>query len=566
MLAVEPAAEAEAVQVWETRQIRETIQARSLLMRLSRASLFAPIEGGFRIGNQSLDFGEFVSLNITATSDSGNITHMNISLAEFIDSSYDFLGLDEQSNYTFMIEGIFINGTRQEVPLVLVWQENIEDYAKGGLRPGLDTDGDRRANSVDTDDDNDGLLDVAEVYANGTALVNTTSGIRCSLLADCDADGLGDNDEKERQTNLAGESCLVLADCDGDTVRDIEEAAVNCVIEADCDADGFGDADSLERMTNLAGESCSVLKDCDGDNVADGLDIDRDGDGLIEIGTAEELNGVRYALDGSGRQLLDSGVRNTSGCASGIECAGYELIADISIQSYAGGDNGWPPLGRDTGSSSGCQGEPFNGTFDGNGWMISGLRIIPAGRDCIGLFGHIAAGSEIRNLRLSAERVGGRNHVGALVGWGEAARIVSSSVVVGGDGVAGRDHVGGLVGSGASARIDSSSVMGEVSGRGNRIGGLVGNGERVEIHSSSVMGEVSGSGDRVGGLVGHGESAWIVSSSVMGDGVSGGDDIGGLVGKGDLVQINSSSVMVGEVSGSGDRVGGLVGNGEICLD
>ena len=519
---------------------------------------FAPIEGGFRIGNQSLDFGEFVSLNITATNvNSGEMTHMNISLAEFIDSSYDFLGLDDQSNYTFMIEGIFSNGTGQEVPLVLVWEENIEDYAKGGLRPGLDTDGDRRANSVDTDDDNDDLLDVAEVYANGTALVNTTSGIRCSLLADCDADGLGDNDEKERQTNLAGESCSVLADCDGDTVRDIDEAAVNCVIETDCDADGFGDADSLERMTNLAGESCSVLKDCDGDNVADGLDIDRDGDGLIEIGTAEELNGVRYALDGSGRQLEMGGTLNTSGCASGIECAGYELIADISIQSYAGG-NGWPPLGRDTGSSSGCQGDPFNGTFEGNDWTISGLRIIPTGQDCVGLFGHIAAGSEIRNLRLSAERVGGRDHVGALVGWGEAIRIVSSSVVVGGDGVAGRDHVGGLVGSGALARIVSSSVMGEVSGRGDRVGGLVGHGEAARIDSSSVMGEVSGN-DNIGGLVGHGEAARIDSSSVMGE-VSGNDNIGGLVGHAEDARIVSSSVEAANVSGN-DNIGGLVGTG-----
>ncbi len=518
---------------------------------------FAPIEGGFRIGNQSLDFGEFVSLNITATNvNSGEITHANLSLAEFIDSSYDFLSLDDQSNYTFMIEGIFINGTRQEVPLVLVWEENIEDYAKGGLRPGLDTDGDRRANSVDTDDDNDGLLDVAEVYANGTALVNTTSGIGCSLLADCDADGLGDNDEKERQTNLAGESCSVLADCDGDTVRDIDEAAVNCVIEADCDADGFGDADSLERMTNLAGESCSVLKDCDGDNVADGLDIDRDGDGLIEIGTAEELNGIRYALDGSGRQLEMGGTLNTSGCASSIECAGYELIADISIQIYAGG-NGWRPLGHDTGSSSGCQGDPFNGTFEGNDWTISGLRIIPTGQDCVGLFGHIAAGSEIRNLRLSAERVGGRDHVGALVGWGEAIRIVSSSVVVGGDGVAGRDRVGGLVGSGALARIVSSSVMGEVSGRGDRVGGLVGHGEAARIDSSSVMGEVSGN-DNIGGLVGHGEAARIDSSSVMGE-VSGNDNIGGLVGHGEAARIDSSSVM-GEVSGN-DNIGGLVGSG-----
>ena len=523
---------------------------------------FAPIEGGFRIGNQSLDFGEFVSLNITATNvNSGEMTHANLSLAEFIDSSYDFLGLDDQSNYTFMIEGIFINGTRQEVPLVLVWEENIEDYAKGGLRPGLDTDGDRRANSVDLDDDNDGLAD------NHTReqLTNETSGTLCSLLKDCDDDGIGDRDEVASQ-------CVVKSDCDDDDLLDTDERErlinsndVSCTLLPDCDMDGIRDI--YEEA------ECVIDPDCDGDRTLDGIDIDRDGDGLIELATAEQLDRVRYALDGTGRRAMGE-MLNTSGCVGGDgnnSCSGYELIADIDIAAYIKdtyGTNGWQPLGHDTRASAGaeCEGDKFDGTFEGNGRTIRGLDISRSDKNCVGLFGQLASGATIRNLTLIAEEVKGKDRVGVLVGTGVDTRIISSSVEAAK--VSGRDDVGGLVGKGNSAQINSSSVVAnEVSGSRDRIGGLVGTGQDARIVSSSVVvGEMSGDSN-IGGLVGDGVRARIHSSSVVAGEMSGDSNIGGLIGEGSptevgsSTQIHSSSVVVGEVSGSGNNVGGLVGRG-----
>ncbi len=379
------------------------------------------------------------------------------------------------------------------------------------------------------------------------------------------------------------------------------------------DTDGDGQADSVDV-------------DDDNDGVMDGEDIDDDGDGLIEIATAAELDAVRYALRGNGRRSSRDGALNTTGCGGigGItSCSGYELIGDISLAAYASADEGkgWLPLGHDTDSSEyGCQGTAFDGTFEGNGFMISDLNIRRPDEDCVGLFGHIAADSEVRNLKLSAERVRGRHNVGGLVGGGISARIDSSSVEVGEVSGTG-DSVGGLVGDGGWARIDSSSVeagkvssrwgvvgglvgfsrsariyfssvvVGEVSGdhsvgglvgdggsawidfssvvvskmrgRGNSVGGLMGSGRSTRIHSSSVVaGEVSGTGDAVGGLVGYGISARIHSSSVMAGEVSGTSDaVGGLVGSGEDARIHSSSVVVGEVSGTGDAVGGLVGDG-----
>ena len=331
-------------------------------------------------------------------------------------------------------------------------------------------------------------------------------------------------------------------------------------------------------FTDNDGDGCRDAgedDDDDNDGVMDVVDIDYDGDGLIELATAAELDAVRYALNGRGRRLSEGAELNTSGCGGygGItSCSGYELVANINLATYANADGakGWQPLGHDTNSSTpGCQGAAFEGIFEGNGWTISNLSINRPNEDCVGLFGHIAANSEIRNLTLRAETVMGRAGVGSLVGYGFRAQIVSSSVVVAE--VRGSEHsVGGLVGQGGGSSrvvrpfglsiVSSSVVAGEVSGN-RSIGGLVGRGESARIDSSSVVaGKLEGLVN-IGGLVGYGSSARIISSSVAVVEVKGSEhSVGGLVGRGQSAQIDSSSVGVGEVKGS-RYVGGLVGYG-----
>ncbi len=507
------------------------------ILGVFNASLtFAPIRGGFQIGSQS-DFGDFTSLKITATSGSES-EERTINIDEFADDSYDFTGLADR-DWKFQIVGILSDSREQEVNIVFVWQENRDDHAGAGIRSGLNTDGDGRADSVDEDDDNDGLddTDVKEQQ-------NGLGGVSCSLLADCDGDSVTDMDE-------VAAACVIKADCDDDGARDGDEEA-GCVQNTDCDNDGVGDG--------IEARGCAKLADCDGDSSEDGTDIDDDGDGLIEIATAAHLNEVRYALDGSGRRSSANGAIDTTGCGGdgGItQCNGYELVADISLADYVDneGGKGWQPLGHDTDSgTNGCQGDAFNGTFEGNGRTISNLSISRSGMDCVGLFGHITADSEIRNLRLRAETVIGRDNVGSLVGFGPSAQIFYSSVVVG-EVHRTRDNVGGLVGNGVSAQIFSSSiVVGQVSGSAS-VGGLVGSGRSVRIHSSSVVaGEVSGSGG-VGGLVGEGTTAYIVSSSAVVGEVSGSSVVGGLVGN-----INHGKVAYSYVV-SGSRISMLGGGG-----
>ena len=331
-------------------------------------------------------------------------------------------------------------------------------------------------------------------------------------------------------------------------------------------------------MIKKIGRADPSTNDKDGDGCRDDKDIDDDGDGLIEIATAEGLYEVRYQLDGTGlKSSFSEKPPNTTGCGGGGDirfCNGYELIGNIKLDKpeYAN----WVPLGSGKYTENGCEEEEsrgreaFKGIFEGNGKTISNLSINHPNQNCIGLFGYIAAGSEIRNLRLHADKVIGGNAVGALVGDGEGARIHSSSVVVAEVGGMGVD-VGGLVGWGRSAQIFNSSVVARrVYGMGedSDVGGLVGFGFKSKIYSSLVVAdEVSGGGQEVGGLVGDGEGnerekTQIYSSSVVAGKLRGMSKVGGLVGSGDYVQIFSSSIVAGEVHGGGEGVGGLVGSGD----
>ncbi len=498
---------------------------------------FAPIANGFVISNQS-DFGDMVSLNITATSGS-EVEEQNINIDEFIDKGYyNFTGLGDQSDWRFQIIGTLSDGGEQEVKIVFVWEENKADHRSGGIRPGANRDGDGRADSVDDDIDGDGIDNEGDDCSAGeTSWMSNPS-------TDNDGDGCRDDGEDRDDDNDG------VGD-DSDQCR-VGETGWTSNPSTDNDMDGCRDA----------GEDM----DDDNDNSTDGADIDDDGDGLIEIRTAAELDAVRHALRGDGRRLLEGGELNTTGCGDGnttTSCAGYELVANISLAAYSQGE-GWQPLGHDTDTSKDrCQGAPFKTTFEGNGWTISDLNISRSAEDCLGLFGHITTDATIRNLTLYAESVIGRNRVGGLVGFNFNGSIVASFVVV--NNMGGNDQVGGLAGWSNSTRIIYSSVVvGEVSGN-NAVGGLVGDGQLTRIFSSSaVVGEVSGN-DNVGGLVGGGQLTRIFSSSAVVGEVSGNDNVGGLVGGGievGVAQIVSSSVVVGEVSGTGQYVGGLVGDGK----
>ena len=328
------------------------------------------------------------------------------------------------------------------------------------------------------------------------------------------------------------------------------------------------------------------VSDNDADGVDDYEDVDLDGNGLIEIATAGELNWVRYNLLGnsSKESATDAGdangCGNTSIAAEGIaECSGYELVTNISLVPayldtlFRGYDRSdWEPIGNCVNDGFDVITCPntFNSTFDGNGYVISDLNITNPTGDyayAAGFFGAIGSKAQLRNVHIrSARIIGAGTNVGLLAGYADGgASIINSSAT--GEVMASGNNVGALVGSGDRASISRSYAAGvDVSGA-NRVGGLVGSGKLASITSSYAVGiDVSGfnsilGGNNVGGLIGFGDSAIITSSYVAGDSIAGdGDNVGGLVGDGQNVQIRSSYVADVDVSGV-RSVGGLVGSG-----
>ena len=325
----------------------------------------------------------------------------------------------------------------------------------------------------------------------------------------------------------------------------------------DTDNDDIGDnADNCPLVPNNGQD------DFDNDMVGDACDVDTNGNGLIEIATAQQLDQSRYNLQGSSFKINATDAGDSTGCGGqdGITaCNGYELTQNISLTSYTN----WQPIGG-CNTTTNCP-NAFTGTFDGNGHIISNLIIISADdTNASGLFGAVRPNSLLHNIHIRNARLSGRSrHAGMLVGYAYGAIITNSSAIGNITGAA--DRVGGLVGYGGRATITSSyAESGNISG-GNNVGGLVGDGIFSTITSSyAVGGDISG-GNNVGGLVGYGERATITSSYAVGGDVRGVDSngrIGGLVGYGLLSTITSSYAVGGDIIGAGNGVGGLIGYGQ----
>ena len=283
-------------------------------------------------------------------------------------------------------------------------------------------------------------------------------------------------------------------------------------------------------------------------------DYDADDDNLIEVSTLEQLNAIRYDLDGNGDPDNSSNDTNYFGAFTGTgtdlscngTCTGYELNADLdfnSAASYASGStntswtssSGWEPIGlfHTTETSQ----EPYEATFEGNRHTISNLFINRTGgttsNDGYALFAYTSSTSEIRNVGLVNVNVTGQANTGSLVGRAEGR--VYASWATGTGSVTGTSNVGGLVGhtrENAQSVVAASYSTIAVSANGNNMGGLVGRNDGGAIIASYATGSVSGSATSTGGLVGTHRrlSGSIVASYSTGSVTASGGTAGGLVG------------------------------------
>ncbi len=292
--------------------------------------------------------------------------------------------------------------------------------------------------------------------------------------------------------------------------------------------------------------------DTDNDGVANYYDIDKDGDGLIEISTLADLDEVRNNLTGTAL------FGNSTGCNTG--CNGFELTQDLDFDTsgdgivdandangvYWNAGEGWLPIGRTSSNA-------FQTTFEGNNFTINNLTINRSIEDGIGFFGFTRAGSIINNFGLTHTRVEGNNGVGALVG--KADNSVVNNVYSTGK-VSGNYEVGGLIGWANTVSITTARHIGYITGVDEFIGGIVGRaGINSAIENAFNIGSVVG-GDRVGGIAGTSDSD--ISDVYVAGYVNGDQRVGGITSGVNSAHIDRSYV-VAKITGNFDT-GAILGS------
>lgn len=213
----------------------------------------------------------------------------------------------------------------------------------------------------------------------------------------------------------------------------------------------------------------------------------------------------------------------------GIDMAELAADADGNV-TYKGGAvpaefTQWEPIGNSANA--------YIGTFDGNGYTISGLCINSPSENYKGLFGNIKTGVLISNLNVSGA-VRGNMFVGGVSGcnYGSIINCHSSCVI------SGSTMIGGITGIGTGS-IEECSNNGNIysysSNTDKMVGGIIGSnstGARLIncVNNGSVKSE-NGEYNYIGGIAGinHNELKGCLNrGSVEANGSF--DAIGGIVG------------------------------------
>ena len=240
--------------------------------------------------------------------------------------------------------------------------------------------------------------------------------------------------------------------------------------------------------------------------------------GYTLIKTADDLDNIRNNLSGK-----------------------YILMNDIDLSSYSN----WQPIGSDT--------NIFTGEFNGNGHVISNLKINNSTGQGVALFSYVSG--IIKNVGVENAYINAEIGVGILAVACMGGTIQNSYTT----GTIQNNlltMVGGLCAmAGMGATIENVYSTADIKGSANGSGysgGLIGIVETLTLKNSFATGNVTGY-VYVGGLIGGGQNATISNSYATGD-VHGDQYVGGCFGMGFNSQIDSL-YSTGRVSGNSNIAG-----------
>lgn len=277
----------------------------------------------------------------------------------------------------------------------------------------------------------------------------------------------------------------------------------------------------------------------------------QDAEGCYQVADAFQLFWFAGLVNGT---LTDGTEQNTS--ASAV------LTADIDLSGET-----WTPIGSES--------TPYTGTFDGQGYTISGMTIENA-ESYSGLFGNVTG--TVKNFTVTGSititgdetvaRVGGA--VGSL-GTASAGGTVSG-VTSGVDITvsAGNDHIGGVVGSmpeNSSPTVENCIYTGKitVTVAAGSVAGIVGYIRTGTIQNCANQGSISvdvGGTGSVGGILGYCNNGEIYIRNCYNTGAisaDGTDNVGAIVGQNKGTQATVSNCYY--LTGSANQ-----GQGQLTTD
>ena len=256
------------------------------------------------------------------------------------------------------------------------------------------------------------------------------------------------------------------------------------------------------------------------------------GDGSKEspyqIGTAAELywfaglvNGDTNVCDYNADTNPTGTQQNKAACAvltANITVNSGVLKADGSIADNVSSFRSWTPIGN--------YNNEYTGTFDGQGYTVSGLYFKDTSKEEVGLFGHLGSGGKISNVGVLDSYFEFRMMGGGICGcnYGEINNCSNGGTVIGNTG----SGAGGVCGMNYGTIKDCKNT-GSVSGSVDDTGGVCGVIYSGTIENCLNEGAVSGTTNYTGGVCGQangGEIKWSYNTAS----VSGVYGVGGVCG------------------------------------
>ncbi|MDO4543084.1 MAG: GLUG motif-containing protein [Clostridia bacterium] len=223
-----------------------------------------------------------------------------------------------------------------------------------------------------------------------------------------------------------------------------------------------------------------------------------------------------------------------------------ELVSNIELNDWNAkywilNATPWTPIGTPYSYS-------FEGSFNGNGFAISGIYI--DGLSYQGLFGYCHRAT-IANLVVKDSYIKGYQYVGGVVGYNHAGTVTdcyNAGTINGG-------YVGGVVGH-SEDPSDVTNCYNTGTVTGNAAGGVVGGSHMycrvIDCHNTGTV-----TGSSAGGIVSISNMFSIVIDCCNAGNINGGNQVGGVVGYTWYSEI-TNCYNTGTVRGI-DNVGGVVG-------